>query len=196
MTRLPKFLWISRDAASRLLAAFPGDGERSTAWSIYAALALLSSKQSRGDHQGIEASRREVATTAGVNVRTLDAYVKRMVTAGLVKVDHRRRGGLNLPNVWSLLEADVSSEMSSLPSEMSSLPLANSVPQGSELNCTQLLEEENQEENQESNNNNPFPQALAVDVAADLADADEWKAFKEEFRPEHPGLSAARLDGS
>lgn len=98
------FAWLAPAAVKALSAEFPApegrdkegkpltsNPERTTALAIYAALALLSTQQHRGDHTGIEASRLEIAKKAGTSVRTLDSYLRRMERVGLVGVSARRR---------------------------------------------------------------------------------------------------------
>ena len=94
--KLPPFAWMGRDVLERLLEAFPAADGRSTALSVYAALSLLASEQRLGDQQAIQASRRRVAEAAGVSVRTLDSFTKRLECAGLLRVDRSRSGQLNL----------------------------------------------------------------------------------------------------
>ncbi len=87
MSKLPEtgFAWMGRVVLERLLTTFPNAGERSTALSIYAAVALLAAKQHRVDQHGVQATRRLLATTAGVSVRTLDTYTQRMEVSGLLR---------------------------------------------------------------------------------------------------------------
>jgi hypothetical protein len=115
--KLPPFLWQSRAAMDRLLELFPEElgptgrpkaPGRSSALSIYTALALIASRQKRPDHCEIKASRREVARAAGVSDRTVDAVAKKLEAGGLLRVVRTRIGTRNLENVWTLLEPESS----------------------------------------------------------------------------------------
>lgn len=110
--RLPPFAWVSRAAITQLRASFEGR-ERSTALSIYTALAILSSEQRRATHDGIVATRREIAEVAGVSDRTIDAYGDRLSAAGLLELE--RRGDEGLPNLWTLVEPPQGGEAASPP---------------------------------------------------------------------------------
>lgn len=110
--RLPPFAWVSRAAIAQLRACFDGR-ERSTALSIYTALAILSSEQRRATHDGIVATRREIADVAGVSDRTIDAYGDRLCAAGLLELE--RRGEEGLPNLWTLVEPSQGGEAASPP---------------------------------------------------------------------------------
>lgn len=53
---------------------------------------------------GFEVTRKALAERMGISVDTLDRYLARFQELGLVEVEHRRIGAVNLPNVYVLLD--------------------------------------------------------------------------------------------
>jgi hypothetical protein len=99
--RLPPFCWQSLAAHAAIRSRFEGE-ERATAIAIYTTLTYVANEQRR--REGIEASRTDIATLAGRSVRTVDRYAEIFEDLGIVRVARRRDGGLNLPNLWTLIE--------------------------------------------------------------------------------------------
>lgn len=129
--------------------------ERSTASAVYDALTEIANEL-RGRDAGFSAPRRRVADYAGVTTRTLDKYAREFEVIGVLRVDRRRVGGLNLPNVWHLVEPDGgetsggSASDFSTPGETSDTTLAkpatppsgNQRHQGGETSDTPFQEEQ------------------------------------------------------
>jgi hypothetical protein len=82
--------------------AFTGQ-HRPVALAIYTTLTEVANEVG-GAHarESFEAARKRIANLAGVSLQTLDKYVKRMEEFGLVEVERRQVGAVNLPNVWHL----------------------------------------------------------------------------------------------
>lgn len=55
-----------------------------------------------------EFSRADLADMAGVTRKTLDDYIPAFEAAGMLHVERRREGSMNLPNVWTLMGAQPS----------------------------------------------------------------------------------------
>jgi hypothetical protein len=88
--RLPPFLWIANDAMDELRRVPPRD--RLGAMGVYACLAYMASTYRDGGHDGFSATRRELATVAGIGVRTVDRYVAILEKVALLQVE-RGHGG-------------------------------------------------------------------------------------------------------
>jgi hypothetical protein len=96
------------------------------ALAIYVAMTWLANDRFRaGGRDGFDASRAEIAAHAGVTDRTVDRYVDVFTELGILAIERRRDGALNLPNRWVLMERG---------GELSSPPLANPIRQGGEPN--------------------------------------------------------------
>lgn len=85
--RRAPFCWLELDALE-LIDGMPAQ-HRNTARSVYLAFAQLAARRLDGQHRGFEASRRELAEAAGVSVRTIDAYTKRLADLALVGIERQ-----------------------------------------------------------------------------------------------------------
>jgi hypothetical protein len=109
-SRMPPFSWQSREAMAVIAAHYRGS-ERDkpscrplqTARSIYVALTEAASSQHLGrDRESIAVSRAELADRAGCDVRTFDRYIADLAALGVVAIERRRIGGVNLPSLYTL----------------------------------------------------------------------------------------------
>jgi hypothetical protein len=102
--RLPPFLWIANDAMDELRRVPPRD--RLGAMGVYACLAYMASTYRDGGHDGFSATRRELATVAGIGVRTVDRYVAILEKVALLQVER----GHGAANIWMLSNMPTSPE--------------------------------------------------------------------------------------
>ena len=113
-TRSAPFFYITVTASRLLREHFKAEPQRlATARAIYSALAEVANEHRAAEFR---ATRRQVAAYAGVSSRTLDAYGRAFVHLGLLEVERRRDGRLNLPTVWRLLEPGGVAQPTALPS--------------------------------------------------------------------------------
>jgi hypothetical protein len=102
--RRTPFCYQTHDALDVLRATFDGN-RRATALAIYLCLTEAANRSGgAAARDGFTAARKEVADAAGVSADTLDRYVAEMEAAGILRRDRRRVEGVNLPNVWVLVE--------------------------------------------------------------------------------------------
>jgi hypothetical protein len=101
-SRRPGFFWIGLAASDALRGQF-GGRELATARAIYSALAEIAN-EARSDE--FTASRRRVATYAGVSDRTLDRYAQELEALGLLLIERRSNGSQHLPNLWHLIDRE------------------------------------------------------------------------------------------
>lgn len=88
--------------ASGLFAA----SRLTTALAVYLVLTEAANRSGGAGarEEGFTATRPEIAELAGISVDTLDRYVADLAKVGLVEVERRREGTVNLPNRWVLPE--------------------------------------------------------------------------------------------
>ncbi|MBN1527964.1 MAG: hypothetical protein JW895_02825 [Thermoleophilaceae bacterium] len=91
---------VEIDDNGTLIAA---NRERTTALAVYAALTLTANE--RRERTEFEASRQGLAAVGGTTDRTVDKYVAVFEELGILEVARRPRGGLHLPNLWTLVDA-------------------------------------------------------------------------------------------
>lgn len=102
--RRSPFCYQTHDALAVLRATFTGN-RRATALAIYLCLTEAANRTGGAvAREGFAAARKEIAEAAGVSADTLDRYVAEMETAGILRRERRRLEGVNLPNVWVLVE--------------------------------------------------------------------------------------------
>jgi hypothetical protein len=102
--RRAPFCYQTHAALDALRSTFTGN-RLATALAIYVCLTEAANRAGGSSaRDGFTATRKDVADAAGVSPDTLDRYVAEMETAGLLRRDRRRVEGVNLPNVWVLLE--------------------------------------------------------------------------------------------
>lgn len=97
--------------------------QRNTALGIYQAMTYVAN--ARRSRDGFAAARGELADLAGVSKRAIDAYAAEFVSLGLLEVERRKEGEVNLPNLWTICT-----------------PGAPEDTRGSAANSTQQIEEE------------------------------------------------------
>jgi hypothetical protein len=97
------FFKVTVTVAMQLRRHF-GGRELTTARAIYDALCEVANQErNNGRPRGeFEAHRGDIAVLAGVTKETLDKYTKRFESIGVLGVDRRRVGKLNLANIWTL----------------------------------------------------------------------------------------------
>jgi hypothetical protein len=98
--RRAPFFYVTVETAKVLRANFSGK-RLTTARAIYDALAEVANEARSRE---FEAGRQYVARYAGVTDRTLDFYAREFAKIGLLELEPRRDGAVNLPNVWRLVE--------------------------------------------------------------------------------------------
>jgi hypothetical protein len=100
--RRPPFCYQTVATLAVVREAFTGQ-HRPLALAIYTTLTEVANEVGgEAARESFEATRKRIAELAGVSLQTLDRYVKRMEEFGLVEVERRQVGGVNLPNVWHL----------------------------------------------------------------------------------------------
>ena len=101
--RRAQFCWQYLDDLARIRAGCPSRSLNSTL-AVYLTLTELVSIQHRTEHdEAAVASRKQVAESAGVSVRTLDMVVTRLREIGLLGIERRREGDTDLPSRYCLL---------------------------------------------------------------------------------------------
>lgn len=99
--RQAPFVWQSVTALARIRAAFEGR-ERATAIAVYVGMTEVANEHRS---QKFQAFRARIAERAGTGARTVDRYAEAFVQMELLrKVETRKPGGQQGPNVWELLE--------------------------------------------------------------------------------------------
>lgn len=100
------FCFQTIEALSAIRASFTG-AKRSTALAIYLTFTeIANQKGGVGARSGFEATRSEIADAAGVSPDTLDRYAREFAKLGLLVVERRTAGAVNLPNLWALVDPD------------------------------------------------------------------------------------------
>ncbi|MFL5313052.1 MAG: hypothetical protein ACJ79H_21680 [Myxococcales bacterium] len=103
--RRPAFCYQTHDALDLIASEFSG-AKLATARSVYVALTEHANRRGGAAARGgFEAPRSEIAESSGVSVDTLDRYIASLVKLGLVSIERRKVGKVNLPNVWALVDA-------------------------------------------------------------------------------------------
>jgi hypothetical protein len=103
-TARPAFCYQTLEVMALIRERYTGERRRA-AVAIYQAMTEVANEQrDAGGRNGFEAPRRRIADYAGVTVRTLDAYAQDFERLGILTVERRRDGRLNLPNLWQLHE--------------------------------------------------------------------------------------------
>ncbi len=151
--RRAPFCWQTIAAMAVIRERFTGE-ERRAAVAIYQAMTEVANElRHAGGRDGFEAPRRRIADYAGVTVRTLDKYVRAFEAAGVLQVEHRRDGRLNLPNIWRLVEPDGtgatnggSANDCATPGQPTAPPSRNQQHHPGATNSTPLQEVEEKEE--------------------------------------------------
>jgi len=118
------FSYTGRGASALLRSSFHGERYR-TAVAVYCALVDLASDaaaRKRGTTAEFRVSRKGVAASAAVNVRTLDRYVKEFEALGLLKVERPRGGRHHHPNLWRLLQVDGDARANGLRGDTGAAP--------------------------------------------------------------------------
>jgi hypothetical protein len=102
--RRPPFCFQTLDATAAIRERFDGV-RRGTAIAIYATLTEVANEIGGADaRESFEATRKRIAEMVGISVDTLDRYVRILEQIGLIAVERRTAGSVNLPNVWHLCD--------------------------------------------------------------------------------------------
>lgn len=99
------FFYQTHDALDLIRERFTGPRERSTAIALYVCLTEAANLYGgEAARDGFEVTRRDLAANAGVSVDTFDRYARAFTELGLLDVERRKVGNVNLPNRWVLLD--------------------------------------------------------------------------------------------
>lgn len=115
--RSAPFCFQTHDALDRIRETFTGQ-RRVVALGLYLVFTEIANR--KGGHMarnGFQATRKEIASHAGVAVATFDRYVKDLVEAGLLEVVRTSIGSVNLPNRWRLTDVTPLASQNALPPE-------------------------------------------------------------------------------
>lgn len=102
--RRPPFAYQELVATAIIRLAFEGQ-KRMAALAIYQTMTEVANEaraRVNGDSP-FEAERKRLADLAGCSPDTIDRYTTRFIELGLLDVERRRQGSLNLPNLYTLL---------------------------------------------------------------------------------------------
>lgn len=103
--RRPPFCFQTHDALDIIRAHFTG-ATRSTALAVYMTFTEVANRRGGADaRDGFRATRKTIASHAGVGVNTLDRYVRSFEELGLLEVVREKIGEVNLPNRWAIVDA-------------------------------------------------------------------------------------------
>lgn len=112
-SRRAPFCWQSVPALKAIRAGWnPAEGKPSKAHGlgVYRALTEIANESRartafNGESEGFEATRRDVAHRAGeLSPQTVDRAVRELERLGLLRVERRRAGEVNLPSLYVLVE--------------------------------------------------------------------------------------------
>lgn len=102
--RSAPFCFQTHSALDVLRDHFQGT-KRVTALAVYVALTEAANRRGGASaRDGFTATRADIAEAAGVSADTLDRYASDLAKIGLLAIERRRVEGVNLPNIWRLLE--------------------------------------------------------------------------------------------
>lgn len=102
--RRPPFCYQTIDALAAIRATLAGS-KLVSALGIYLVLTeVANAKGGAAARGGFRATRKEIAKSVGVSIDTLDRYVTLLEEAGVLRVEKRMVDGVNLPNVWALVD--------------------------------------------------------------------------------------------
>ncbi len=103
--RRPPFCFQTHDALDLIREHFTG-GARSTALAIYLTMTEIANRKGGAEaRSGFRATRKQIASHAGVGVTTFDRYVRDFEALGLIEITRERVGEVNLPNRWALIDS-------------------------------------------------------------------------------------------
>ena len=95
-------------AALDVIRAHYTGARRATALAIYLSFTEAANRHGGAAARGgFQAARKEVAESAGVSADTIDRYAGEFVDHGLLTIERRKAGSVNLPNIWILEEPKV-----------------------------------------------------------------------------------------
>jgi hypothetical protein len=124
--RSSPFCYQTHDALDLIRETFHGSA-RSTALAIYLTFTEVANRNGGASARGgFRATRKLIATHAGVGLSTLDRYVATFENVGLIEVTREKAGEVNLPNRWALV--DVPSVAAPLAPLRGDPPPAGSAP--------------------------------------------------------------------
>jgi hypothetical protein len=113
--RRPPFCYQTLGALAAIRAQFVGS-RRATALAVYLTLTEVANAHGgAAGRNGFEATRKELAESAGVSVPTLDRYAKLLSTAGVLAVERRMIGSVNLTNLWVITDPSAPPSRTELP---------------------------------------------------------------------------------
>lgn len=102
--RRSPFCFQTHEALAVIRGNFSG-AKLTTALAIYLSLTEAANRAGGAEaRNGFPATRAAIAEAAGISVDTLDRYVVTFAKVGLVEARRRTVDGVNLPNVWVLLD--------------------------------------------------------------------------------------------
>lgn len=108
--RRPPFCYQTHSALDAIRTHYGGTGKKpygkmTAAFGVYLVFTEAANREGGSDaRNGFRKGRQALAKLAGINEDTLDKYIAELESAGVLQVKRVKIEGLNLPNVWTLLD--------------------------------------------------------------------------------------------
>lgn len=127
--RRPAFCFQTHEALDLIREHFEG-ARLTTALAVYLGLTEAANRSGGAEaRDGFRATRKEIAARVGLSVDTLDRYAREFEEIGLIEVERKTAGTVNLPNVWVLNDSPAPPSRTGAATPAARVrPLAGAVP--------------------------------------------------------------------